>query len=205
MSNFCSKCGNPVNTDSRFCSKCGGQLIEGQADSRIQQASTKAPPYTRSEQILYSLTGSLQKGIFARKAYGVGFTANHVIFAAITTEMQKEAAAKAKENAKAEGKGFFGKMAAQMTSTRKLMEEIFSKPLNDILAMNPDNFVIENQQVKKMKYKVNTSTDPDVQTTNDDYLIIQTFSDKYKILIKSGANKRKLKNALDGIYGKRLK
>ena len=226
MANFCTKCGSLVNADARFCNKCGNQLGGGQGnsqpqhvrsqiqqgdnqtqqvDSQAQQVSNQTPPNTQSGQILYILTGNLQKGIFARKSYGIGFTANRIIFASITNDMLKDAVAKAKDDAKAEGKGFFGKMAAQMSATGKLVEDIFSMPQNNILAMNSDNFAIDNQQVKKIKYKINTNTDPDYQTTNSSYLLIQTFSDKYKVIIRGGASKGKFKKALKEVYGKRLK
>ncbi len=36
--NFCSRCGSPVEENSRFCTKCGNRLVEIRPQMKIETA-----------------------------------------------------------------------------------------------------------------------------------------------------------------------
>jgi hypothetical protein len=137
-----------------------------------------------------------QKGLSARQ-YNLVVTQQRLIFARLTEQMLKDAMGEARQEAKAEGRGFFGQWGAQFKANAKVCERYYHMPIDMILRENPDNFVIYPQQVKRVRIQM---ADAFNETGNNvDRLIIQAGS-KMTFLLKS-TNARDAKNILRQVLG----
>ena len=96
-------------------------------------------------------------GAYQRKGLlGMGFTYFHVvltnyrvIFASQTTQMMQQQTVAAKEAARQQGKGFLGQWGAMLTSN--LGQHYVQMAPQAILAEQPGNFFIPNNQIRSVK------------------------------------------------------
>lgn len=121
------------------------------------------------------------------------------IFAKITNDVMKQVVKESREQAKAEGKGFFGQWGAQMTGFSRYAERYARMNAQAILAEDKANFAIPNGSISSIKIKKKTSSDED-----------QTYIN-WEITIDSGSGKMKFKTDFDPkdhfqkLFGNRVK
>ncbi len=186
----CPHCGAEAQPNTRFCSRCGGAL----------NAAPAPAPASFSEPIVGLIpTVEIKKGLFKSETYHLVLTQQRLVFARLTSEMLKEAAAQAKAEAKEEGKGFFGQWGAVISSNSAIAERYLQMPVEAILAENPENFSIPLAEIKKAKTKSNYDSEYD----EADELIIEA-GEKYKIKLK-GTSAKQTKQALQPLLGNRIK
>jgi hypothetical protein len=205
---FCSNCGSALSANARFCGTCGTQVALAQPAPQPPPPYLPPPPaYTPaapmpavqepSEPIIVTLSGlNRRKGLFGAQSFNLFVTPERMIFAQVTSEMLKWAAEQAKQNAKQQGKGFFGQWGAVIGSNNFLLDHYRNMPVENILAENPENFVIVNQQVRSIKARSNF--DPD--TNQPDTLEIQYSGGKMKFDL-NGCNAGQVKKALKPVFG----
>jgi hypothetical protein len=87
-------------------------------------------------------------------SYAAVITTQRMIFAQITSDMVKEAIEKAKQQAKAEGKGFLGQWSAQLGATFNYIQKYLSMEPSAIISETPGNFYIENGAIRDIKIEV---------------------------------------------------
>ncbi|MDK2835021.1 MAG: hypothetical protein PWP63_2108 [Methanolobus sp.] len=122
------------------------------------------------------------------------------VFAKVTNELMKQIVRDSRDQAKAEGKGFFGQWGAQIKGSFGYAERYAGMSAQAALAESPANFSIPNADISSIKIKK--------KTTYDDNDISST---KWEVTILSGSGKLKFKTDFDPkeplqkIYGSRVK
>jgi hypothetical protein len=139
-----------------------------------------------------------RKGLFRSEPYTLVLTLQHLVFARLTSEMQRAAADEAKREAKAQGKGFFGQWGATMGSGKALAERYYQMPVEAILREHSDNFVVPVDQVRKV-----TFTAGDMEYSKEDRMTIHA-GEKIKLDLK-GTSIGEAKKVLRQVLGKRVK
>ena len=141
-SRFCDKCGAPLNADARFCGQCG-QTVQTPA----------APPAAASTEPVIGVIAALQrrKGLLGYQNWNLVVTPKRLIFALMTKEVMNDAVRQARDQAKSEGKGFLGQIAAQAGWVQLIVDQYAARPVEQTLAEQPDNFSLLPGQIKKVK------------------------------------------------------
>jgi hypothetical protein len=221
----CPNCGENVSARAKFCNRCGTPLVSPQPSQppyssaySIPRVAAPAPQmqpvgqpygpvsapnaaYASSSEPVIGIIGGLgqQKGLSAR-AYNLIVTQQRLVFARLTDQMLKAATEQSKQEAKAEGRGFFGQWGAMFKANAKVCERYYQMPIDMILQETPDNFVVYPQQVRRVRILIANSMD---QTNTIDRLVIHATS-KMTFLLK-GTNARETKQILRQVLGNIVK
>ena len=110
----------------------------------------------------------LRKGLGAQ-AYNLVLTPYRLVFARLTSGMLRDAAAQAKQAAKAQGRGFFGQWGAAIGANATICERYHRTPVEVILREHSDNFCLPIQQVRRVE--VSEGEVDDDQNTPDQMVI----------------------------------
>jgi len=162
------------------------------------QPAPQTPPGERAVGIIPAV--ERKKGLFGSQSFNLVLTLQHLVFARLTSEMLRAASKRAKEEAKAQGKGFLGQWGASMKGNSALVERYYQMPVESILREHPDNFAIPIQEVRQVKTKSGSS---DPEYSQPDQLIIQA-RDKIKLNLK-GCSAGEAKKTLRQVLGSRVK
>ena len=92
---------------------------------------------------------------FSNETYTIIIFENETVLAKLTSKIMKENAAKAKEKAKSEGKGFFGRWGAQLASSLNYSERYRNMSISDIKNETPGNLSFDNDTITKIKIRMN--------------------------------------------------
>jgi hypothetical protein len=87
------------------------------------------------------------------EAYNVAVTDNRCIFAKLTNDLLKKAAADANEAGKAEGKGFLGRWGDQMAATMKYGDRYLNWTPEQVLQETKENFAIGFGDIKSIDFQ----------------------------------------------------
>lgn len=200
MSRFCTNCGVPLQTGVRFCGQCGAPVqpapaapdpAQSAAFSRQPPAYAAPQPPTWSgwaaapqppaEPILATISGlQRRKGMLGMgvETMNMVVTPLRLILAIVTPRMMKEAVAAARNQAKGEGKGWVGQVAAQMGWMEVICRQYASMPPEAILARYPGSFAIPHAYVSRIRFQ-ESSMDDDGSTTAAQ-MILETTGGKYR-------------------------
>jgi len=146
-------------------------------------------------------------GAYQRKgALGLGqqhftlvLTNYRAIFAIQTNQMLQNQARQAREEAKQQGKGFFGQWGAQLSAGSTYY---LQKQPQAILAEQPGNFFIPNNQLRSVKFDVIRDSDPD--SAGSQYrLDFDAVNGKVSLMF-SMIDQKKAKQVLTQVFGDRL-
>jgi len=92
-------------------------------------------------------------------------TTQRIIFAQMTAEMIKNAVQTARDQAKAEGKGFFGQWNEQLKASFSYSQRYLTMDPNAALTETPGNFAIPHDAIREVKLKlkdINKGSDNDI-------------------------------------------
>ncbi|MDW7731145.1 MAG: hypothetical protein SCH66_01810 [Methanolobus sp.] len=148
--------------------------------------------------IVPNLKRSKMMGILT-DSFTLVVTGSDSIFAKITNEVMKQVVQESRDQAKAEGKGFFGQWGAQIKGSFRYAERYARMSGPAVLAEDKANFAIPNAGIRSVKIKKKTSSDED-----------QTYT-SWEITIESDSGKLKFKTDFDPkdhfrkLYGDRVK
>jgi hypothetical protein len=200
--NFCPNCGHSLMTGARFCAVCGASLDGGAVGTPAAYQPLPAPSSAPSSESVVGVLSFLErrKGLMGSEAFNLVLTADRLVFAKLTSDMLKAAVAQARQDAKAQGKGFFGQWGAQLGASGNIAARYFEMPVDAILRENPDNYQLPLQQIQKVQVKHGHY---DEQQTNPDYLIIQA-GNKMRFNLK-GISAGEAKKALKQVLGDRVR
>ena len=167
-----------------------------------QTHTPRATPVAQSEPVAGVIPGlRRRKGFLGMQAdaYSLVVTPSRLVFALLTSKMQKDAVEQARQEAKQEGKGALGQWGAQFGWTNVIVRRYQSMPVEAILAEESANTFIPNDQIKKVRVKVDVG---DENTSSSTTLEIETASGKHKYEVTSGSStevKRLLQQTLGNL------
>ena len=161
---FCTNCGQPIDEGARFCANCGAEIapanVQQNAPPPVYPAPNYQPPPAYNAPPTYApppaaapgyqspVTGipgegligvipnaSRKKGLIAMEVFNIIVTKQRMVFALMTSQMIKDAAA----SHRGEGVGgFFQAMGSGYT----LWERYLQMPSEQALHENPNNFAV---------------------------------------------------------------
>jgi hypothetical protein len=167
---YCGNCGAAHDPNQRFCAKCGTQLnIQTQQTTQpapqqqipvVQQpvaapAPPAAPVQSASEAVVGTILFRKPKSLGRYDTWTAIVTTQRMIFAQMTSQMLTDAAMQARDQAKAEGKGFFGQWGDQLKATFSYTQRYLNMDPNAALAETPGNFAVNNDTIQ-IKLKLRT-------------------------------------------------
>lgn len=223
---FCTHCGAALAANARFCAKCGTPVKQPGAQhvapppppanstplpppppqfaAPPPQAQQASPPTVGSESILSLVLGlQRQKGLLGMGIdnYSLIITPTRLIFAHLDNRTMQTYVQRARVEAKAEGKGFFGQWGAQLAWLSLLERDLQSVSPDQLLAQNSKSFSLPNSSISRIRFRRKTSTETD--TTTHIVLLIDTTSGKYKFQIPATfrITQRELKQRLSQTLG----
>ena len=133
--------------------------------------------------------------------YSLIITPTRLVFAHLDNRAMQTYGQRARDEAKAEGKGFLGQWGAQLSWMALLERDLQAGTPDQILAHSPDNFFIPNASVSRVR--IRRKTDSEHDSTTHVVLLIDTTSGKHKFQIPASfrATPRDLKQRLSRTLG----
>lgn len=133
------------------------------------------------------------------KAYTMVVTDQRTIFARLDSQMLKQIVAEAAQKAKEEGKGFLGKIKAQMSASANYAERYKNMEPEEIRGEHLENFTIHHSEVNyiKVRYTFETLNGEDTQYTNESRFKIKTTNETHKFKC-SGDLRQRIKADYEG-------
>lgn len=182
---YCGSCGGQLHAGDAFCTTCGTPVAAAapqapSAPPAAAQPTAVAPSPAPGEQVLAVIGGLTLVGGFMglkQKAYTLIVTDRRLVFAEITKEKTTAAVNAARDQAKAEGKGFFGQWGAQIASAGSYNDAYWQMSPDAALAETPGNWAIERSQYQGAKFRTGMS---DENTNTPDVLTIKASTGKWK-------------------------
>jgi hypothetical protein len=184
---FCTNCGQQVNESQIFCGSCGAKLKSAAAPEPTAphlaspQLSAPSghnfPPAFGGETIRAIVTNMQVSKSWGRSdAYNLLVTEHRTIFAKLTQEIINATVVARRTQATAEGKGFFGKWAAQMKGFNTYGDHYQGFTPDQALNETPGNWAIENNTIQQIKVD---SNDDDEGGQTWYAITIKTIDQKY--------------------------
>jgi hypothetical protein len=109
---------------------------------------------TFTENVLGVLLLRKPKSLGRYDTYTGVLTNQRIIFAQMTSEMLKNAIQPARDQAKAEGKGFWGQWEEQLKVSFNYTHKYLRMDPNMALAETPGNFAVNNDGIREIKLKL---------------------------------------------------
>jgi hypothetical protein len=204
---YCEKCGNQVSAEAKFCKSCGTKLNPTVQTKPVQAqpvaypppppppqfATTpaQAPPQNvaqpqpspqgaSSEQIIGAIVLRKPKSFGRWDTFTGVLTSQQLIIAQMTSDMLKDAAMQARDQAKAEGKGFWGQWSEQLKASFSYTKRYLTMTPAAILAETPGNFAINNNTVREVKFKIKYLGNYDESSRKEWEVEIHSSAGKYE-------------------------
>lgn len=191
---FCSHCGKPLNPTSRFCPACGKPMPQ---ESASEPAQVQPAPggFAERESVVNVIPGAQHhSGFLGMKiqVFTIVLTNMRILFAAQSSDMMKANVQRARDQAKNQGKGFFGQWGAQLSANTG--REYLEKSPQFILAEQPGNFAINVDQLRSIRVWETQSSDENDYSSSY-YMEFEIPGGKHKFsfnLLNVGEWKREL-------------
>jgi len=229
---FCPACGREVRSDVNFCPNCGASLktfAQPTAPPPVSPMPTYSPPPppvayqpvpqpwvapqpmpqqwvapSYGERAVGVIDGVKQYKSFGRlDAFTLVLTTHRMIVARLTGDVMKSATAMATEQAKAQGKGFFGQWAAGLgQSFGGYARRYLQMEPGSILAETPGNFAIDNNSISEIKLEIKEERTGRTVTRSEFEIKIHSAYGKHEFRMGMDDNHVDL---LKQVYGERVK
>jgi hypothetical protein len=161
--------------------------------SQVSQTSSE-------EQVIGTLLLRKPKSLGRYDTFTGVLTDSRFIIAQMTSEMLKDAAMQARQQAKAEGRGFFGQWEEQLKATFGYTKKYLSMEPQAILAETPGNFELDNSTIREIKVNVKHLGN---QSNRDEYEIeIHSNAGKYEYRMDENSN---FIDLIKKVYGDKVK
>jgi hypothetical protein len=118
------------------------------------QPKPQPPTQTTGETVIGTLMLRKTKSLGRYDPFVGAITNQRLIIAQMTSEMLKNAAMQAKEEAKANGKGFFGQWSDQLKASFGYTKKYLTMQPEAIIEETPGNFGIYNNSISEIKLKI---------------------------------------------------
>ncbi|MGD0450380.1 MAG: zinc ribbon domain-containing protein [Candidatus Bathyarchaeia archaeon] len=219
---YCENCGTQLNPNAKFCGNCGAATNKSPVNpqqppeqfyppspsppvaSTIQSPPQMQPSIpsaaTNSELVIGAIILKKPKSLGRWDTYTGVLTNQRLIFAQMTNEMIKAAAQQARDQAKAEGKGFFGQWTDQLKGVYGYSRRYLDMQPSAILAETPGNFALDNNTINEIKLKEKLMRED--QGIYEFEVQIQSSAGKYEYIMDQNNDYVKL---LKQVFGERVK
>lgn len=201
MGKYCSLCGQLLNDASRFCTKCG--TTQTDAVSPVSNSSP-TPSYAcirTPEPIVTVVPVGMKTNGLLPLGYIMAVTPSRFIFAAIRQDLQRQAVELAKQDARQNGKGMFGRMSASYGANRHFHERYRYMTPEQILAETPGNFQLPASQIHQIIFsKSVTSSYGDYMDTSPATLRVISGMGEYRFEITQVVPEKELVPMLSAYY-----
>lgn len=191
---YCEKCGTQINPETNFCGNCGAKLnpmpvsrpvetasvhpVYQQPQPASQVASNFQAPPPQQSQVIATITFRKPKSFGRYDSLTGVITPYQLIFAQMTSDMVKDAAMHARDQAKADGKGFFGQWSDQFKASFGYTKKYLTMDPAAIIAETPGNFAIDNNLISEIKLKTKYL---DQDNTRQEWEVqIHSYAGKYE-------------------------
>ena len=157
-------------------------------------------------EVIGAISGQL-KGRVLRKPYTLVFTPEYTVLAKRTTALQKEAATKARTEAKAGGGGWFSQIGSQMATHTGFHERYYTMSVDEILAEHEKNQAIPNRDVSSVTVR-DSRTDYDDEggyTIHEARLRLETPAKSYRFDVDTNVLLAEATELLREVYGARVR
>lgn len=170
----------------------------GEAPSRA------IPPSNPDGEELLGFIPALKKktGLFRTKTYTLVVTNRRLIFAELTNKMMQAAVAEANEASK--GKGMLARMKEAATSQQRIYSRYYNLTAEEILRENPENFALNNDEVKKVRMHIGDFY-ADQGNKQSDTMVIQTTREKIKLVFHYDNSTAEARKVLWRAFGNKVK
>jgi len=167
---FCRNCGTPQTPESTSTPTSQNKPVEqAQATVTPSKPQIQTPPPTTpaapapptnaqvqqdtSERVIGVMVLRRPKSLGRYDSYTGVVTNQRMIFAQMTGDMVKQAIQQARDQAKAEGKGFFGQWQEQLRASFGYAQRYLTMPPDATVSENPGNYAVDNSAVREVKIK----------------------------------------------------
>ena len=157
------------------------------------------PAAYAAEPILDVITAlQRRKGMLGMRSetFNLILTPARLLFVPVTSQEMREAIRQAQTEAKAQGRGLLGQMAAQMAWTDVIADRYRSMPVDAVLAQYPGSFYILGNQVSRVRFR---ETDSDDDATTNVTMTVESTGGKHRFdvsRVPGGNVQRRLRQAL---------
>jgi hypothetical protein len=124
-----------------------------------------------------------RKGFLGMSAetFNLILTPVRLIFVPVTTQEMRQAVNVAREQAKGQGKGWLGQVAAQMAWVEVVCQQYRSMPVDAVVAQHPGSFFILHGQVRHIQFRQST----DDETAQTQYeMVVESVGGKHRFELK---------------------
>ena len=175
------------------------QAPMAQTPPRMQPQPAPIMPQVGGEATVGAILFRKPKSLGRWDIYTGVVTSQRLIFAQMTSEMLKTATQQSRDQAKAEGKGFFGQWSEQLKATWGYSQRYLTIPPQTILAETPDNFELYNNTISEIKVKLKGEREGEMR-----YLEVEFHSTlgKFEFHIDENSD---FTGLLKQVYGDRVK
>jgi hypothetical protein len=116
---------------------------------------------TYSEQIIGAIVLRRPKSLGRYDTFTGVLTNQRFIIAQMTSDMVKDATMQARDQAKADGKGFWGQWSEQLKASFGYTRRYLTMQPDAIIAETPGNFAVNNDTIREIKLKLKNIGQPD--------------------------------------------
>jgi hypothetical protein len=159
---FCNKCGSSLDGVARFCGRCGAQLQNPTVP--FTPTSTAEPIVTpvAGERVLFAIPMWQPRSLGRRDSFAAVITERRLIMAQITKQVMNQAVIDARNQAKAQGNGYWGQVSGQMAAwSSGYADRYRSIDPASILVETPGNFEINNIDLFEVVVRYSAGGDED--------------------------------------------
>jgi hypothetical protein len=211
---YCENCGTEVNPNASFCRKCGAAI--NVASMMSPPPPPPPPPSSQSPPKIPLPTPARESSsegtlgvMLLRKPKSLGrydsftgvLTTHRMIFAQMTSEMLKDAIKLAREQAKAEGKGFWGQWSDQLKASFSYSQKYLTMTPSAILSETQGNFAVNNDTIHEIKMKLKHTRQGNMDL-HEFEMEIKTNSGKFEFRMDENGE---YVNLLKQAYGEKVK
>lgn len=164
-----------------------------------QEVSQTYPPQQTGEATVGVILFRHPKSLGRYDSYAGVVTTERLIMAQLTSEMLNQAAQRAREQAKAQGKGFFGAWGDQLRATMGYINRYMTISPQAIVMETQGNFAIYNSTISEIKIHVKGD---DENGTREFEAEIKSTSGTFKYRLNEDSQYTDL---LKRVYGDRVK
>lgn len=207
-SRYCSHCGKPLNPQANFCGACGkptpartAPLAAHRPQSAVPAPAAQVAVQAQAvphETVVGVLAGASRRSGFMglkAEAFALVLTDQRILFAAQTNAMMKENVQRARDEARQQGKGFFGQWGAQLGANSG--KQYLQMTPAAILSENPANTFYHAGQIRSIRVREAQGDEDSVSTY---WLEIETAVGKEKFHFNH-LDTRAVKRQLQQLYG----
>lgn len=210
---FCENCGKELKPTAKFCGNCGTPVDNSAqaepvcspepvsvAPQPAESSPEPEPTQALTEPVLGVIVFRKPKSLGRYDTYSGVLTGQRVVFAQMTGDMLKDAVKQAREQAKAEGKGFFGQWGEQLKASASFASRYYSMEPSVALSETPGNFALGTNTISEIKLKLKDYGD---QSNQREFEVeFKGSSGKYKFRMDENHDYLKV---LKNVFGDRVK